>query len=351
MKKVATIFLIGFVSLHSLAQSPYHAIPIRQDKEVQWIAESNKVLNLTPKSGANSLKKWYLDKLKKSSVTAYRTVDGGSAVTSYDLSLPDLEKQDWLKGLSITPSPVKHPQEWYVVDETKTGYESMKYRGGVLKFTADPCCGCDEADAFRAKQVLSYKDGKFSIHNMFISPLCARPTNAPPFEWYPLCNVAFNDNRERKFPGVSKEVVWLNTNEIDYDFEAPSVYDSVLTVRQTDIGSLIYQDILKGNLKPVETESGKLIPVKTFLTRGLPSDTVAAYDIDDPSKIIAYRVVQAERSSRDFNRIRIKQDLYFDFKNERLYSIVRSVILLQVLRLPGGMIRGQFLFCRLEQAR
>ncbi|HUR67084.1 MAG TPA: hypothetical protein VMZ03_12110 [Chitinophagaceae bacterium] len=318
MKNVFSFLFVGSFALHSSAQKGYYAIPIRNVVEIQWSAEANKVLNLTPKNSVYSLKKWYLEKLKKGTVTAYETSDGNNRITSYELSLPKLEKQDWLKGLSVTPSPTQHPQEWYFVDDTKTGYESMKYRGGVLKFSADPCCGCDEADAFRSKQLLSYKNGKFSIYNIYISPLCARPTNAPPFEWYPLCDVAYNDNRERKFPGLSKDVVLLNSNEIDYDFENPSVFDSVLTANRTDIGSLIYQDILKGNLKPVEAESGKVIPVKTLLTRGLPADTVGVYDIDDPSKIVEYRVVQSERSSREFNRIRIKQDLYFDFKHERL---------------------------------
>jgi hypothetical protein len=347
MKRVATIFFAVAVALHSFAQKGYYSVPIRHDNAAQWVAESNKVLNLTAKVPAKSLKKWYLEKLKKDTVTAYKTMDGG-AITAYDLSLPNLERQDWLKGLSVTLSPTKHPQEWYFVDETKTGYESLIYRGGALKFTADPCCGCDEADAFRVKQRLSYKDGKFSIYNIFISPLCARPTKTAPFDWYPLFDVAYNDNPERKFPGLSKDVVLLNTNEIEYHLENSNIYDSVLTVRGTDIGSLIYQDILKGNLKPVEAENGKLIPVKTFLTRGLPSDTVAVVDVNDPSKIVEYRVVQAERSSREFNHIRIKQDLYFDFKNERLYSVVRSVSLMQVHRTYDGTIRGYSVFCRLQ---
>ena len=267
--------------------------------------------------------------------------------------MPGLEKQDWLKGLTVELSPYKHLTEWYFVDNTKpkSDYERFKYRGGTLKFSADTCCGCDEADAFRAKQILNYKNGKFSICNVFISPLCARQTATAPFDWYPLCNVAYNDNMERKFPGLSKDVVLLNTNEVDYDFnlENPSSFDSVLTAYRTDIGSLIYQDILKGNLKPVDIESGKPMPVKKFLTWKMPADTMAVTDPDDPSKITAYKVVQAERSSRELNRIRIKQDLYFDFKNERLYSVVRSVTLMEVVKFYDGSIRGQYAFCRLER--
>lgn len=353
MKK-CIIILFPVLAFNSLAQTNhYYTIPIQHDTAIQWAAECDKVINLSPKINEYSLKKWYLDKLKMASVTAYTRSKESSSVSSYSLSLPGLEKQDWLKGLGIELSSTKHPQEWYFVDNAKSkdDYERVKYRGGVLKFSADSCCGCDEADAFSAKQILNYKNGKFSIYNVFISPLCARQTATAPFEWYPLCNVAYNDNMERKFPGLSKDVVLLNTDEVDYDFNSwnPSVFDSVLTVYRTDIGSLIYQDILKGNLKPIDIETSKQIPVKKFLTWKMPADTMAVYDINDPSKITAYKVVQAERSSRELNRIRIKQDFYFDFKNERLYSIIRSVTLMQVARSYDGTIRGQYPYCRLER--
>lgn len=351
MKKITTTLALAIACLSAAAQkNNYYTIHIQLDTAIQWAAECDKVINLSPKINEYSLKKWYLDKLKNGSVNAYTKVKGSSAVTSFSLSLPGLEKQDWLKGLSVEISPVKHPREWYFIDNSipADNYERVKYRGGNLKFSADSCCGCDEADAFRVKQVLNYKNGKFSIYNVFISPLCARKTDKPPFDWYPLCNVAYNDNLERKFPGLSKEVVLLNTGEVDYEFsnENPSPFDSVLTVYRTDIGSLIYQDVLKGNIKPVDFQTGKPMTVKKFLTWQMPADTVA--DIGDEGQITKYRVVQQERSSSDFSRLRIKQDLYFDFKNERLYSVIRSVIIMLPVKSYDGSIRGYTPYCRLE---
>jgi hypothetical protein len=161
--------------------------------------------------------------------------------------------------------------------------------------------------------------------------------------------VAYNDNMERKFPGLSKDVVLLNTNEVDYDFsrENPSAYDSVLTVYRTDIGSLIYQDVLKGRIKPIDIETNKLIPVKKFLTWKMPSDTMPVFDVNDISKITMYKVVQSERSSSEFSRLRIKQDLYFDFKNERLYSAIRSVIIMLPVKSYDGSIRGYMQYCKI----
>ncbi len=355
MKNITTTLALNIICLSSFSQisNPYYIIHIQHDTAIQWAAESDKVVNLSPKISEYSLKKWYLEKLKNRSVTAYTKDNGSSAVSSYSLSLPGLEKQDWLKGLSVELPSYKNPKEWYFVDNSKpkNDYDRLKYRVGSNKFSTDSCCGCDEADAFRVKQALTYKNGKFSIHNVFISPLCARQAGTIPIEWYLLCNVAYNDNMERKFPGLSKEVVLLNTDEVDYDFnsEMPSAFDSVLTVFRTDIGSLIYQDVLKGRLKPVDPITGKAIPVNKYLTWRMPADTIPEYDINDISKIIRYRVVQQERSSSEFSRLRIKQDLYFDFKNERLYSVIRSVLIMLPVKSYDGTIRGYMTYCQLEQ--
>lgn len=353
MKKLFLLLTVFFYasSVFSQVHNPYAAIPIQHDTAIQWAAESDKVMNLTPKANGLSLKKWYLDRLKGSSVKAYRT--DGRFFSSYPLSMPGLQTQEWLKGLAIELSAHRFPQEWYFFDKTLPADDYNRYKARVrnLNLAADSCCGCDEADAFRAKQVLSYKNGKFKIYNVFISPLCARQTASPPSDWYPLCNVAYNDNTERKFLGVSKDVMLLNTNELDYNFdtENPSGLDSVYTSYRSDIGNLIYQDILLGRLRPVDAQTGKPIPVKKLLTIGMPADTLMAFDADDPEKLTAYRVIQKQRNPRDFNRIRIKQELYFDFKNERLYSVIKSATLMMVIyAYDGKTVRGTAPFCRLE---
>jgi hypothetical protein len=354
MKKATTTLGLVIICLSSISQvaNPYYTIHIQHDTAIQWAAECDKVVNLSPKISEYSLKRWYLNKFKNGTVIAYAKDKGSSAVSSYSLSLPGIEKQDWLNGLTVELTHTKYSNQWYFIDNSmpKNNYDRVKYRGGQLNLSADSCCGCDEADAFRVKQVLDYKNGKFSIYNVFISPLCARQTGTTPIEWYPLCNVAYNDNAERKFPGLSKDVVLLNTDEVDYEFsrENPSPFDSVLTIYRTDIGSLIYQDVLKGRINPIDIETNKPILAKKFLWWGMPADTVMR-DLGgmDVSKVTSYIVTQAERNTTEFSRLRIKQDLYFDFKNERLYSIIRSVIIMLPVRSPEGSIRGYMQYCKI----
>lgn len=349
MKRITTtVFLV--ISINSFSQNNNsYTTYIQHDTAIHWAAECDKVINLTSKVQSHSLKKWYLVKLKNGVVSAYKINNTRDAVSSYHLSIPGIEKQEWLKGLSIELPPYKNPKEWFFYDKTipKENYERYKYRVGTLRFSADSCCGCDDADAFRAKQILDYKNGKFSIYNVFISPLCARQTGVTPIEWFPLCNVAYTDNAERKFPKLSKDVVLLNTDEVEYEFtkETASPFDSVLTIDRTDIGSLIYKDVINDIIKPVEIESGKPIPAKKFLIWNMPVDTIPAYN--DNNEVTGYRVVQQARNSKEFSRFRIKQDFYFDFKNEKLYSVIRSVVIILPVRLYDGTIRGYAQYCRI----
>jgi len=353
MKKNTSLLalIIPCVGLYAQEKTHY-SIPIVHDTTVQWVAEAEKVINLTHKTGAYSLKKWYLDKIRNEGVVAYELNNKRDIISTYRLSIPLLNTQDWLKGLGIELPFYKNPKEWFFVDSSlpADNYDRYKYRVSVLRYSEDSCCGCDDADAFRVIQGLQYRNGKFSINNELLSPLCARRTATPSMEWYPLCNVAYNDKADRKFPGPGKNVVLLNTDVVDYEFsrQYPSPFDTVLTVYQTDIGSLIYQDILKGKIKPVSIETGIPIPISELLTMNMASDTIPAYDDNDSYKITAYKVVQQERSAADLSRLRITQDFYFDFENERLYSIVRSVVIMQVVRFHDGSIRGTMPFCRLE---
>lgn len=350
MKKCAITLAFTTIFFSAFAQTAlsYTAF-IQQDTAIQWSAESDKVINLSPKVQAYSLKKWYLDKIRKGEATAYKMKNSGDVDSAYQLSMPELETQDWLKGLSIEIPPYKNPKEWYFYDKNipNENYGRYKYRVGDQKFSADSCCGCDDADAFRTKQILNYKNGKFNIYNIFISPLCARQTGTVPMGWYPLCNVAYNDKADRKFPGVGKDVVLLNTDIIDYEFnrEYPSASDSVLTGYRTDIGSLVYQDILKGIIKPVEIVNGKLIPAKKFLNWNMPVDTISAYN--DNGEVTGYRTVQQERKISDLTHLLIKQDLYFDFKNEKLYSHIKWIELIEEIHTSSGHTLGYRPFCRI----
>ncbi|HEV7780865.1 MAG TPA: hypothetical protein VGO58_06345 [Chitinophagaceae bacterium] len=348
VKMIGIAFALTTTWYNSVAQDAYSPVPIRNDTAIQWSGGSVKLVNLTGNASAQNLKKFYLDKIRAKGVTAYEMSEGDKYPSSYRLFLPSLGTQDWLNGLGIELPETKSRKEWYFYDKTmpKDNPDRYRYRAGS-EFSVDSCCGCDEAGAFRVKQKLEYKNGKFFIYNIWLSPLCARKAGSPVLEWYPLCNLAYS-KPGREFPGVGNGIIYLDTDIIDYEFgkRFPSPFDTVLMTDRPDIGSLLYQDILKGDLRPLEIESGKPLDIKKLLTTGMGIDTVM--DVDDDGNVTRYRAVQNLRSSSDFSRLRITQDFYFDFTNERLYSVVRSVVIVLPVLSYDGTLRGYFPFCRLE---
>src|SRR5262245_26798273 len=126
MKRNSMTLFLAILLLNAKAQNGYNTIPIRHDTAIQWSAECDKVLNLSPSTAnGESLKKWYLGKLKNGTVTAYTKDAGSRYVSSYEVSMPQLEKQDWLKGLSSELSYSRYPNDWYFVDNTLSGYERV----------------------------------------------------------------------------------------------------------------------------------------------------------------------------------------------------------------------------------
>jgi hypothetical protein len=353
MKSIATSIFILFSIITFSQQAKSYTAFIQLDTSIKWAAECDKVLNLSPKVQEYSLKKWYLDKLNSGGVTAYKFNADQRSVTAYKLSIPGLGQPQWLKGTRVELSPYKYPQEWYYIDPSLPAddYNRYKARAGKLNLDADSCCGCDKADAFRAKQILTYKNGAFNIYNVFISPLCIRKTPTPPADWYPLCNVAYNNLPEGKKPLADKDIILLNSNSLDYDFsrENKNQYDSVLTVYRPALISMLIQDLNNGNIKAFDYETGEQIQYNNFLTWKMATDTIPVYDINDPAKLDRMEVVQKSRVPESLSRIRIEQEHWFDFKTEKLYSVIKSIILIEAIYLPdGNTIRGYRPFCEIK---
>src|ERR1700741_4225483 len=99
MKKNIIAYLLCILFLDAASQV-YNSVPIQHDTAFQWEAMSDKLINLYAGPGKSSLKKWYLDKLKKDTVTAYTMNKSGRFYSSYEAAMPQLERQEWLNGLT-----------------------------------------------------------------------------------------------------------------------------------------------------------------------------------------------------------------------------------------------------------
>jgi hypothetical protein len=210
-------------------------------------------------------------------------------------------------------------------------------------FTPDSCCGCDEADAFLVKQALVYENAAFTIQNYLFSPLCARTMNERNGAWYAPAWMGLNTTTQRP-----KATTYLTTTYHTYNIDP---FDSVkhfsmLSVGEDNIMSAIFDDLQKGKLKAYDPDSGTLIPVDELLTWKSPIDTVMM--VDDSGKE-SWMMSKKVHQPSDFKKLRLVQEWWFDFKQERLYSEVKKVIILRNIYDPYGEYLGQLPFIEVRK--
>lgn len=76
------------------------------------------------------------------------------------------------------------------------------------------------------------------------------------------------------------------------------------------------------------------------ITAGGPADTVAVRDVNDPNKIVSYRVTQASFDPNSVMKLRIKEEWVFDREASRMFVRIIGIAPLKTLYLPNGQERG-----------
>jgi gliding motility associated protien GldN len=76
------------------------------------------------------------------------------------------------------------------------------------------------------------------------------------------------------------------------------------------------------------------------ITAGGPADTVAVRDVNDPNKIVGYRVTQTSFDPGSVMKFRIKEEWVFDREASRMFVRIIGIAPLKTLYLPNGQERG-----------
>jgi hypothetical protein len=336
LKFFLVIVALGIVSV-SGAQTSYTTF-LENNEKISWAAEYRTVVNLTPVTNTVSLKKYFLERIKKQGLMSYVLSDHVRTDSSM-VRIPDLQRQEWLKDFYVRASD--NPERW----EFRSKKALSGYR--ISGFSMEACCGCDEANAFGVNQfvnqLLIYAAGKFSTRNIFLSPLCLRQTGEERAAWYSLGNFAWNTS-----PSKPAAATYLTRSAVTYaiDPHDSSYQLDILTLGDDMLMNHLLADVKAGKVTAHDVETEKRIPYQDLLTWKMPYDTSAVYD--DSFEVASYVVTQRVLDPSDFSHIRLEQDWYYDFKTDRLFSEIRSGTLLLQRRLPDGRVIGFQPFVRLK---
>lgn len=341
-------FLIISFAAHSQPGVSYISF-LKTDTAIQWAGESDKILDLKGREGKYNIKAMYLAFMQGNrAIKAYYFDSIQKTFTPYQFKNPDMDLQPFAKGLDVERLAHNFPREWVFVDPSKEkdDYTRYRYKADDKTFTSDSCCGCDNINAFRVKQILYYKDQRFHIYNPYMTMLCARKTQSTLLAWYPLCNVAYNPSNH--LPDSVTVLQLLNIDVAEYDFMQHKAPGTDGSLYQSDIYQIIREDLKRGKLKAFDYETNVLIPPGELYSWNAPVDTVFIQDKD--GRYSQKTVVRLTKLS-DLCRFRITQKLYFDIANEKLYSVIESVVLMKAIYTHSGTLIGYKPFAKLQTTK
>ena len=310
---------------------------IQTNDNIKWAAETDALLNLMPKTAKYSLKNLYLKKLKDSGIISYQINSDRYSVTQVKLTFNQFNTRKFDSTANANISN----DSYAAISETKETEIASRYSFCIC----DSCSRNELFEIFKTKQVVCYGNADLFIKNILISPLCLkRNSSIGKPVWDILFNVAFSNGDEIKYN--KQDLLYLGDEEYYYDFNETSFIENKnkLTPRSPTLINLILDDCKKGKLKLFDPEKGIEIPYAKLKFWGQDKIAVIVYDADGEGKgeIGRTRYIRRERNFDSLNTFKIKQQLYFDKKNEILISVVQRIDILEPVITSQGVYLGNY---------
>jgi|GEM_PF-5423201 hypothetical protein len=293
---------------------------IQQDNKIQWVAEYDQLIEITPaikKFGIRELlsqqiaKKGYIDNYH---IQNEKLVMIKSFTIDSFRSAPDI-----YKGFDININQLDS-QNPFVINEQKCSCE-----GGVQK---------NKFDVYKIKQLLYYANAKLYIKNVLVTPLClkrigdADANGYSQLVWQSAYSSCYNGGSpEALTPQLKRKCVDLGNSEAEYDLRYDPMDSSfsanVLTKKKPYFPHHLYQDLIDGKITAVNPVGYKVIPAKKVIGYGVPIIEVPVYDSDGVQ--IGVRKTSPEVNIDSFYNYGINQHFYFDSVNDKLYSEINYI--------------------------
>lgn len=337
MKFIFILFSILFVS-KSFAQSKLeYGDFIQWNNKIEWAAETDQYIDLTPKIPKYSIKNWYLQRLRDSGIATYAINPNGYSVTKTFITknnfslLPgtDTISDDRIFGETELKYTLRN------LDTTSLFYKNL---------TNCACSNCSHSsliDIIKVKQLVYYKDAKFHITNVLLTPMCIRGegTYSGDLTANRLFNVAFNNDSDIE---PNKQMIFIGTIEKIYNFN-PDITKfpeerKILTARNPYLMRLILRDWQKNKIIAYNPE--KLI----IETKGHFPITPQKFEIpvfDSLGEQIRTETREMEINIDSFYHFGITQDIYFDTVHEKLISKIKKVNIEQEIYTNAGIYLGK----------
>ncbi len=325
MKRLFTLSLLFYASICFGQEKMEYANFIQTDTSVKWAAIYNSYVNLTPANPNFNIRNFYINKLKKKDLTAYREDNSAFAVTPVTISYDQYRMS--IRAVDYDAAKMN----WgFRFDNKKNAAENI--------FTqetnnCDTCLLVNKLSLFKIKQLLYYKNHHFYIQNILLSPVIYKKVIQElkeNTEYFETDNLLFNAGSAAgvTIPPTAKFIARSCNNLVLLPSSSSNTSESdILTKDNWNLTYLLYKDINSKAIRAYDPDKSIYPDPKNVLDhRKLDRYKnepiiVATYDTNGVGQGgTSYKKVYREINFDSIYNFTLVQDLYFDFDKEILYS-------------------------------
>ncbi len=329
--KVIIISLIFIIPLNSFAQIPYTDF-IQTDTAIQWAAEYDQILNITPKITRYGIRNILHSKLMMGEcIDNYTTNGDGAFKSSFCLKDTGLKKSTFISDVNPYKAYYYHFSK--ICNETEITYS---YLQDLVE---------NKFQIYRVKQILYYKNNKLFINNTLVTSLHlneVNDSNELAFSWIPTFTSCFNDmptevittKRKKSFVDLGESFAkYRILNDITKESNI-----KIFTKLNPSFSHHLFEDILANKITIVDDKENIIPNRKVFEFNNSPVEVPVFNDED--GRFIKTKKMRNEVNIDSFYLFEIKQHFYYDSINNILQSEVKYIDLYKSVVTNQGLNLG-----------
>jgi hypothetical protein len=340
--KVILILLIFIFSKTCFAQIPYTDF-IQNDTAIQWAAEYDQILNITPKITRYGIRNIIHAKLMRGEcIDNYTTNTDGAFKTIFCLKDTGLNN---VISTSINP---------YGDDYNRTiNHNELLAKSSEIKSSYKDYLVNNKFHIYKAKQILFYENGKLFVNNTLVTPLYLKEeidSLENTFAWFSTYTSCFNTNFTS--PTQSQKSLFIDLGNggekynLHHNLSDSNPKAKVFTKLNPVFSHHLFKDILANKITVVD-EKGKIILAKKVLNHHNPLIEIPMLCGGGRGEIGKSLWKRNEVNIDSFYKFSINQHFYFDSSQNVLHSEVNYIEVYKNIITSMGIDLGEAIYYRI----
>jgi hypothetical protein len=316
--KVIIISLIFIIPLNTFAQIPYTDF-IQTDTAIQWAAEYNQILNITPKVSRFGIRNILLTKLMRGEcIDNYTTNADGAFKSSFCLKDTGLNH---LAYTSINPFRDKYNK---TVNYNELFPKSSEIKNSYQDYVMNAKFHC-----YKIKQILVYKQGNLFVNNVLLTPLYFKDkidSLENEFSWYDNYSTCFNEKFKPLTSSEKTKCIDLGDAAENYDLNyilnTSKNEMKIFTTLNPIFSRHVFEDIFANKITAVDEKGNIITPKKIFDVNNPP---ISFNVFDNDGNLVGKRYARNEVNIDSLYNFWISEHFYFDTVKNVLNSEINYI--------------------------